>query len=77
MTQPRPADVIDLTGQVERVSYHDEHSGFTIALVQIPGRRQMVTVVGDLMAPAPGTVLEMRGYWTEHPAFGPQFKADQ
>ncbi len=75
MTQSQPADLIDLTGQVERISYHDELSGFTIALVQVLGRRQMVTVVGSLMAPAPGTVLEIRGRWTEHPTFGLQFRA--
>jgi len=77
MTEPRPADLIDLTGQVERISFNDEQSGFTIALVQVPGRPQMVTVVGNLMAPAPGTVLEMQGHWTEHPTFGPQFRAVQ
>ncbi len=77
MNQPRTDDLIDLTGQVERISYNDEQSGFTIALVQVPGRRQMVTVVGNLMAPAPGTVLKMQGHWTRHPTFGPQFRAVQ
>jgi exodeoxyribonuclease V alpha subunit len=72
-----PSEPIELNGQLERITYADAQSGFTIALVQIIGRRHMVTVVGDLMAPAPGTILQMQGHWIEHPTFGPQFRVSQ
>jgi exodeoxyribonuclease V alpha subunit len=40
----------------------------------VRGRRDLVTVVGVLMAPMPGEILDMTGEWTRHPKFGDQFK---
>jgi exodeoxyribonuclease V alpha subunit len=64
----------DLSGQIERITYTNEENGFTIAKVKIGGRQDLITVVGNLMAPSPGEILEMRGEWTTHPKFGKQFK---
>ena len=64
----------DLTGQIERITFSNEENGFTIAKVKVGGRADLVTVVGALMAPSPGEVLEMKGEWTQHPKFGQQFK---
>ena len=63
-----------LTGQIERITYCDDESGFTIAQVKVSNRSGLVTVVGSLMAPAVGEVLKMQGVWTQHPRFGEQFK---
>jgi len=63
-----------LTGQIERITFSNEENGFTIAKVKVGGRADLVTVVGALMAPSPGEVLEMKGEWTRHPKFGQQFK---
>ena len=64
----------NLSGQIEQITYTSEESGFTIAKVKVRGQRDLVTVVGNLLVPAPGEVLEMRGEWTQHPKFGEQFK---
>ena len=64
----------NLSGQIERITFTSEETGFTIAQVKVQGRRDLVTVVGNLLAPAPGEVLEMHGEWTQHPRFGEQFK---
>ncbi len=64
----------DLSGQIERITYTSEENGFTIAKVKVGGRQDLITVIGNLMAPTPGEVLEMRGEWTTHPKFGKQFK---
>jgi len=64
----------ELNGQIERVTFTNEENGFTIAKVNVSGRRDLVTVVGVLMAPTPGEILDMRGEWTSHPKFGEQFK---
>ena len=64
----------DLTGQIERITYTNEENGFTIAKLKVGGRQDLITAVGNLMAPSPGEVLEMRGEWTTHPKFGKQFK---
>jgi len=63
-----------LSGQVEKITFTNEENGFTIARVKVPERHELVTVVGTLMAPMPGEILEMRGEWSDHPKFGRQFK---
>jgi exodeoxyribonuclease V alpha subunit len=65
---------IELTGQIERITYTDTESGFTIARVKVEGESHLVTVVGTLMAATPGEVLTMKGQWAQHPKFGRQFK---
>jgi len=64
----------ELNGQIERITFANEESGFTIARVKVRGRRDLVTVVGVLMAPMPGEILDMKGEWIRHPKFGEQFK---
>lgn len=63
-----------LRGQIERITYTNEENGFTIAKLRVLGRPGLVTVVGNIMAPTPGEILEMRGAWTTHPRYGEQFK---
>jgi len=65
---------MDLEGQIERITYTNEENGFTIAKVKVAGRRDLVTVVGNLMAPMSGEILQMRGEWVDHPKYGEQFK---
>ena len=67
----------DLQGQIERITYTNEENGFTIARVKVYGQRDLVTVVGNLMAPNPGEILKMRGEWANHPKYGEQFKIVQ
>lgn len=64
----------ELQGQIERITYINEENGFTIARVKVYGHRDLVTIVGNLMAPSPGEILKMKGEWTNHPRFGEQFK---
>jgi exodeoxyribonuclease V alpha subunit len=64
----------DLQGQIERITYTNEENGYTIAKVKVKGRRDLVTVVGNLMAPTPGEILQMQGEWGNHPKFGEQFR---
>jgi exodeoxyribonuclease V alpha subunit len=64
----------DLSGQIERITYTNEENGFTIAKVKVYGQRDLVTVVGNLMSPTPGEILNMQGEWVNHPKFGEQFK---
>ena len=63
-----------LTGQIEKITFTNDETGFTIARVKVDGRHDPVTVVGTLMAPLPGEILDMHGEWSNHPRFGRQFK---
>ena len=64
----------ELAGQIENITFTNEENGFTIARVKVRGSRGLVTVVGTMMAPMVGEILEMRGEWSTHPKFGEQFK---
>mgnify|MGYP001091033471 CR=1 FL=1 len=66
-----------LSGQIEHITFTNQENGFTIAKVRVPGRRDLVTVVGNLLAPTPGEMLDMQGEWALHPKFGEQFKVEQ
>ncbi|MGE0083505.1 MAG: ATP-dependent RecD-like DNA helicase [Desulfococcaceae bacterium] len=64
----------DLQGQIERITYANEENGYTVARVKVQGHRDLVTVVGNLMAPMPGEIIKMKGEWSSHPKYGEQFK---
>ncbi|MCD6224182.1 MAG: ATP-dependent RecD-like DNA helicase [Deltaproteobacteria bacterium] len=66
--------LVNLDGQVERITYCNEENGFTIARLKVFGQRDLVTIVGNLMSPTPGAILKMEGEWSVHPKFGEQFK---
>ena len=66
--------LIDLQGRIEKITYSDKESGFTIAKVKVDGQVEPVTVVGKLMSPVPGVILKMKGEWADHPKYGRQFK---
>jgi exodeoxyribonuclease V alpha subunit len=64
----------ELCGQIEKITFTNEENGFTIARVKVRGSHGLVTVVGTMMSPMVGEILEMRGEWSTHPNFGEQFK---
>jgi serine protease Do len=64
----------DLQGQIERITYVNEENSYTVAKVKVYGRRELVTVIGNIVNPTPGEVIKMKGEWGNHPKFGEQFK---
>jgi len=65
-----------LAGQVERVTFHSEESGFAVLRVRVRGKHDAVTVVGHAAAISPGEELRASGSWTSDPKHGPQFRAE-
>ena len=63
-----------LEGQVERITYANEETGYTVAKLALSGVRESITIVGNLIAPVPGEMLKVKGAWLTHPKFGRQFK---
>jgi exodeoxyribonuclease V alpha subunit len=64
----------EIHGQIERVTYRSEETGFTIARLKVAGRKELVTVVGHVVNPTPGEILALQGEWGRHPKYGEQFK---
>jgi exodeoxyribonuclease V alpha subunit len=75
----RPADPADarelLSGSVERVTFHNEESGFAVLRVHVSGHRDLVTVVGRMATVSPGEAIQAGGAWIQDRTHGLQFKA--
>ncbi|MFF0474239.1 ATP-dependent RecD-like DNA helicase [Streptomyces sp. NPDC004284] len=70
----RPAVV---EGVLERITYANEESGYTVARVDTGrGAGDLLTVVGALLGAQPGESLRMEGRWGSHPQYGKQFTVD-
>ena len=63
-----------LEGEVERLVYSSEESGFTICRLKVPGQDDLVAVVGSMPGIQPGERLLLRGRWVNHPRHGYQFQ---
>ncbi|MBF0345813.1 MAG: ATP-dependent RecD-like DNA helicase [Nitrospirae bacterium] len=73
-TQNKPDTESEIQGQMERVTYCDEESGFTIAKLTVTGCRELVTISGFMPGISPGEVLRLKGQWFNHSKYGVQFK---
>ncbi len=71
---PPGGATVQLSGQIERITFTSEETGYTVAKLKVYGRSELVTIVGALLAPSAGAVLKMRGHWINHPRFGEQFQ---
>ena len=49
-----------LEGVLERIVFFNEENSFTVARLQVPGRRDLVTIVGALSLPTPSLDLSAR-----------------
>jgi exodeoxyribonuclease V alpha subunit len=65
-----------LSGTIERVTFHNPDNGFIVLRVEVRGQRGPVVVVGQTPRATPGEFVEATGKWVEDPEFGRQFKAD-
>ncbi len=66
-----------LQGVVERLTYHSDESGYTVARFKVPRSSELVTIVGNFASIQPGQTLHLEGIWREHPKYGAQFQVTQ
>lgn len=58
-----------LQGVIERYTYYNEESGYSIARLE-----GGYTAVGSLPGVSVGETVKLQGWWTSHPQYGRQFK---
>jgi len=63
-----------LEGALERVTYANPETGYTIARIDTGRGPDLTTAVGPLLGAQVGESLRMRGRWTSHPKYGKQFE---
>jgi exodeoxyribonuclease V alpha subunit len=71
LSAPQP---VTLEGHIEKVSFHNRENQFTIARFQVTGTDNLVTVLGLLPHPHPGSVLRITGTWETHARYGQQLR---
>lgn len=63
-----------LQGIIERLTFHSDESGYTVARLHVPGERELVTIIGRFPDIHAGQALRLVGFWREHPKYGRQFQ---
>jgi exodeoxyribonuclease V alpha subunit len=60
---------------IERITYANEETGYTVARVAaIQSGDDLLTVVGSLLGVQPGERVQLWGRWKAHPQYGRQFE---
>src|SRR5258708_19606742 len=60
-------------GVLERIVFSNEENAWTVARLTVPGQRDLVTAVGNLLGVQPGENLRLTGAWIQDPKDGKQF----
>ena len=63
-----------MQGEIERITYRDEQTGYSVIRLRVPGASRPVTIVGVLPVASVGEALSLTGEWVVHPRFGKQFQ---
>ena len=69
-----PAEGAVLDGVLERVTFANPETGYTIARIAPERGAELVTAVGPLLGAQVGEFLRLRGRWSAHPRYGRQFE---
>ncbi len=74
---PAPAAVPlqTLEGTLERITFQNEETGYTVARLVPKGQSYEVTVIGPLLGIQVGESVRITGLWITHPKYGRQFEA--
>lgn len=64
-----------LSGVVERITYFNEDSGYTVIKLKSKGYYDLITVVGNMASVHVGAIISLRGEWKVDSKYGKQFVA--
>jgi exodeoxyribonuclease V alpha subunit len=67
-------DATTLEGVLERIVFSNEENAWSVVKLQVPGYRDLITAVGNLLAVQPGENLRLSGSWINDPKYGRQFR---
>ncbi|MGI5254834.1 SF1B family DNA helicase RecD2 [Actinacidiphila glaucinigra] len=75
--QASQRQLAEVEGVLERITYANEETGYTVARVDTGrGANDLLTVVGALLGAQPGESLRLHGRWGSHPQYGKQFTVE-
>jgi exodeoxyribonuclease V alpha subunit len=73
-TPPSGDAATTLEGVLEKVVFANEENAWSVVRLAVPGRRDLVTAVGNLLGVQPGENLRLTGTWINDPKYGRQFR---
>jgi len=65
-----PLDALE--GVIERITFHNEDNGYTVARLLPLNAKDVITILGNFSNPVVGESLLCYGTWTNHPQWGKQ-----
>ena len=63
-----------ISGSVDHIIFRSDQTGFTV--LELNTGEELVCVVGEFSGVEAGEELQLTGYYTTHPTYGYQFKAE-
>jgi exodeoxyribonuclease V alpha subunit len=74
-SSPALPPLATLEATLERITYANDETGYTIARVSARGSgSDLLTIVGNLLGAQVGESLRLQGRWKSHPQYGRQFE---
>jgi exodeoxyribonuclease V alpha subunit len=65
-----------LSGNIERITYHNTENGFCVLRIKVKNHKDLVTVTGNVPSVSVGEYIKCSGIWYNDRNHGKQFKAD-
>jgi exodeoxyribonuclease V alpha subunit len=65
-----------IEGDLERITYYNQKTHYTIARLKTSAAARPVTIVGFLGGIKPGESLKISGFWETHPKYGQQIRVN-
>lgn len=66
-----------LVGYIERITFQNSETGYTVAQLKEPSRTDLVCIVGSMPALQPGETVRCWGNWKRHLIHGNQFEVER
>lgn len=67
----------EIYGYIERITFHNPETGYTVAQLQQPRKTETTTIVGTMTSAQPGETLRCKGEWKNHLIHGRQFLVEE
>lgn len=64
----------EIFGYIENITYSNDETGFTVAKLKEPRKKDLTPITGALFSIQPGESIHCQGHWKRHPQHGLQFE---
>ena len=67
----------ELFGYIDSVIFASDETGFTVARLKEPKKRELTTIVGPMPTAKVGETIHCQGVWKHNPQYGRQFQVEK